>query len=161
MITAYVLPIMGGGAGAGAIPMAQVYSDVTGKSQASYLSFALAILALGNIIAILMAVVLDLVGKAFPKLAGNDKLLRDESKIMKTEKEEKVEVTTDDIAAAIFLTDRGSIHSKLCLHDHFCSISKYFWIDPRTPSHGNGEMPAVLWNKVSMGTDGRYGNRSN
>lgn len=104
MITAYVLPIMGGGAGAGAIPMAQVYSDVTGKSQASYLSFALAILALGNIVAILMGVVLDLVGKAFPKLAGNDKLLRDESKIMKTEKDKKVEITMDDIAAAIFLT---------------------------------------------------------
>lgn len=58
---------MGGGAGAGAIPMAQVYSDVTGTDSASYLSFALAILALGNIVAILMAVVLDLVGRSISK----------------------------------------------------------------------------------------------
>ncbi|MBR0256692.1 MAG: 2-hydroxycarboxylate transporter family protein [Synergistaceae bacterium] len=63
MVTAYVLPIMGGGAGAGAVPMAQVYSDVTGEDPASYLSFALAILALGNIVSILMAVVLDVVGR--------------------------------------------------------------------------------------------------
>lgn len=34
MITAYVLPIMGGGAGAGAIPMSQVYADVTGEDPA-------------------------------------------------------------------------------------------------------------------------------
>lgn len=105
MITAYVLPIMGGGAGAGAIPMAQVYSDVTGQDSASYLSFALAILALGNIVSILMAVVLDLVGKKFPKLAGGDRLLRDTNKELFTgEKKAEEPVTMDDIGAAIFVT---------------------------------------------------------
>lgn len=105
MITAYVLPIMGGGAGAGAIPMAQVYSDVTGQDSSSYLSFALAILALGNIVSILMAVVLDLVGKKFPKLAGGDRLLRDNSKELFTgEKKAEEPVSMDDIGAAIFVT---------------------------------------------------------
>ena len=46
LITSYVLPIMGGGAGAGAVPMAQVYSDATGQDSAGYLSFCMAILAL-------------------------------------------------------------------------------------------------------------------
>lgn len=105
MVTAYALPIMGGGAGAGAIPMAQVYSDVTGQDSASYLSFALAILALGNIVSILMAVVLDIIGKAFPNLAGGDRLLRDDSKELFTgEKREETPVTMDDIGAAIFVT---------------------------------------------------------
>lgn len=104
MITAYVLPIMGGGAGAGAIPMAQVYTDVTGEDSSSYLSFALAILALGNIVSILMAVVLDLVGKRFPKLAGGERLLRDNSKELFTgAKKEEQPVTMDDIGAAIFV----------------------------------------------------------
>lgn len=103
MITAYVLPIMGGGAGAGAIPMAQVYADVTGSDSSSYLSFALAILALANIVAILFGVVMDLVGKAFPKLAGGDRLLRDESKELHVEHEAEMPITMDDIAAAIFL----------------------------------------------------------
>lgn len=70
LITSYVLPIMGGGAGAGAVPMAQVYSDATGQDSAGYLSFCMAILALGNIVAILMAVVMDLIGRAFPKMTG-------------------------------------------------------------------------------------------
>ena len=113
MITAYVLPIMGGGAGAGAVPMAQVYSDVTGEDPAKYLSFALAILALGNIVSILMAVVMDLIGKKFPKLAGGNVLLRDAKKeiaIEDTEKEIENEeakdksVTMNDIGAAIFVT---------------------------------------------------------
>lgn len=103
MLTAYVFPIMGGGAGAGAIPMAQVYSDVTGTDSASYLSFALAILALGNIVAILMAVVLDLVGRAFPKLTGGNELLRS-GKQIEQESDKKDPVTVDDIAAGIYIT---------------------------------------------------------
>ncbi len=123
LITAYVLPIMGGGAGAGAIPMAQIYTNVTGNDNATYLSFALAILALANIIAILMGVVLDLIGKAFPKLAGNDKLLRDTSKEMHTEEKQEAPVTMDDIAAAIFLTSgffmAGQLFSKVLLPSVF------------------------------------------
>ena len=107
MVTAYVLPIMGGGAGAGAVPMAQVYSDVTGEDPASYLSFALAILALGNIVSILMAVVLDVVGKKFPKIAGDGTVLvRNKAKNLAIDDEGKEEapVTMDDIGAAIFVT---------------------------------------------------------
>ena len=37
ILTAYVLPIMGGGAGAGAVPMAQVYADVTGQDSSCLL----------------------------------------------------------------------------------------------------------------------------
>ncbi len=114
MVTAYVLPIMGGGAGAGAIPMAQVYSDVTGEDPASYLSFALAILALANAVAILMGVVLDLVGKRFPKLAGGNRLLIDQSREMETGEKKVVSVTMDDIAAAIFLTAGFFMLGQLC-----------------------------------------------
>ncbi|MDA6864549.1 2-hydroxycarboxylate transporter family protein, partial [Escherichia coli] len=65
-LTAYVLPIMGGGAGAGAIPMAQVYQDVTGKDSSAYLSFCMAILAVGNLAAVAFAVILDNVGRVIP-----------------------------------------------------------------------------------------------
>lgn len=103
IITAYVMPIMGGGAGAGAVPMAQVYADVTGEDPASYLSFSLAILGLGNIVAILMAVVLDLVGRAFPKMTGNGKLLRVEGKSLETTEKSVQSVSMDDLGAAIFV----------------------------------------------------------
>ena len=104
LITSYVLPIMGGGAGAGAVPMAQVYSDATGQDSAGYLSFCMAILALGNIVAILMAVVMDLIGRAFPKMTGHGELLRVKNKSLEVEsKKPAPAVTVDDIAAAIFI----------------------------------------------------------
>lgn len=65
IIISYVLPIMGGGAGAGAIPLASVYEDVTGQDASSYLSFALAILAVGNIVSVFFAIILDNVGVYF------------------------------------------------------------------------------------------------
>lgn len=105
IITTYMLPMMGGGAGAGAIPMAKVYGDVTGNDPASYLSFALAVLAVGNIFAVVCGAILNAVGKCFPKISGGNKLLRDEKATMETEKEDKKEkVSVDDIAAGIFLT---------------------------------------------------------
>ena len=104
LITSYVLPIMGGGAGAGAVPMAQVYSDATGQDSAGYLSFCMAILALGNIVAILMAVVMDLIGRAFPKMTGHGELLRVKNKSLEVESKNPAPAVTEDyIAAAIFI----------------------------------------------------------
>lgn len=105
-MTAYVLPIMGGGAGAGAIPMAQVYQDVTGKDSSGYLSFAIAILAIGNILAILFAIILDNIGRVFPKLTGHGNLVKVEASKAETTietKDSKVDITMDDIGSAIFL----------------------------------------------------------
>lgn len=104
IITSYVLPIMGGGAGAGAIPMAQVYADVTGEDPASYLSFALAILAVGNIVSVAFGAVLNTVGILIPKLSGKGELVRNKDKAIRAEEKEKVAVTIDDIGAGIFLT---------------------------------------------------------
>lgn len=102
MITAYVLPIMGGGAGA--IPMARVYGNITGADTSEYLSFALAILSLGNIISILMAAVLNVVGKKLPKLAGGEQLLRDNKKdLFANVEKDETPVTIDDIGAALFV----------------------------------------------------------
>lgn len=105
ILTAYVLPIMGGGAGAGAVPMAQVYTDVTGQDSSSYLSFALAILAVANIVAVIFGIILDVIGRAFPALTGDGStLLRDKSKEVKVEREKEIPITMDDVAAGIFLT---------------------------------------------------------
>lgn len=108
MLTAYVLPIMGGGAGAGAIPMAQVYHDVTGQDSSSYLSFCMAILAVGNLVAVAFAIILDNVGKLFPCLTGHGELMRQKKAALEAEKEKeetlKQELTMGDIGAAIFLS---------------------------------------------------------
>ena len=71
--TKYVLPIMGGGTGAGAIPMADIYANATGNDPAQWLSFGLSILTIANIIAIICAAVLNKLGemKFAKSLNGN------------------------------------------------------------------------------------------
>ena len=103
ILTAYVLPIMGGGAGAGAVPMAQVYADVTGQDSSGYLSFALAILAVGNIVSVVFAVILNAVGEFIPALTGKGELVR-RGKNISIEKKVEVKPPMDDVAAGIFLT---------------------------------------------------------
>jgi len=72
----YVLPIMGGGNGAGAIPLSEIYESVTGGSKEQYYSIAIAILTIANIVAIVAAAVLNTIGEKFPSLTGNGELLR-------------------------------------------------------------------------------------
>ncbi|MEW4414130.1 2-hydroxycarboxylate transporter family protein [Clostridium sp. AN503] len=112
ILTAYVLPIMGGGAGAGAVPMAQVYADVTGQDSSSYLSFALAILAVGNIVSVVFAVILNAAGEIVPAITGKGELVR-KGKNIEIQKKEEIRVTMDDVAAGIFLTAGFFILSQL------------------------------------------------
>lgn len=70
------MPIMGGGMGAGAVPMSQVYSEMLGNEPGYYLSILVPALALGNVFAIILASVLNLIGNKYPSLTGNGQLIR-------------------------------------------------------------------------------------
>ncbi len=75
-ILVIAMPIMGGGMGAGAVPMSQVYSEMLGNEPGYYLSILVPALALGNVFAIILASVLNLVGNKYPSLTGNGQLIR-------------------------------------------------------------------------------------
>ncbi|MEZ7170282.1 2-hydroxycarboxylate transporter family protein [Sporosarcina sp. OR05] len=75
-ILVMTLPIMGGGLGAGAVPMAQVYSELLGKDTSYYMSLLIPALALGNVFAIIFAAGLNQLGKKFPSLTGNGQLIK-------------------------------------------------------------------------------------
>ncbi|WP_328824081.1 2-hydroxycarboxylate transporter family protein [Planococcus glaciei] len=70
------MPIMGGGMGAGAVPMSQVYSEMLGNDPGYYLSILVPALALGNVFAIIIASVLNMIGNKYPNLTGNGQLIR-------------------------------------------------------------------------------------
>ncbi|MGB7757685.1 MAG: 2-hydroxycarboxylate transporter family protein [Salinisphaera sp.] len=74
-IVVITLPIMGGGMGAGAVPMSQIYEQLLGQPASYYISILVPALALGNVFAIIVAGLLDGVGKRFPSLTGGGQMM--------------------------------------------------------------------------------------
>lgn len=98
----YVLPIMGGGNGAGAVPLSQIYEQVTGEPAANYYSFAIIILTIGNIFAIISCALLNALGNKVPALTGDKKtLLRSGGNVARDDK--KVTAKTEDLGAALLV----------------------------------------------------------
>lgn len=100
----YVLPIMGGGTGAGAIPMSEIWSSKTGRPASEWFAFAISILSIANIIAILSGALLKKLGESKPNLTGNGKLIIDNSKEAIRDKEVDVKPELVDTTAAFILT---------------------------------------------------------
>lgn len=100
----YVLPIMGGGTGAGAIPMSEMWASKTGRPAGEWFGFAISILTIANIIAILSAALLKKLGTIKPELTGNGELVMADSKDVVRDKEVEVKPELVDTAAAIVLT---------------------------------------------------------
>ncbi len=69
------VPIMGGGMGAGAVPLSQIFGDALRIDTAQMLSKMVPALALGNALAIVTAGILDKIGKKRQNLTGNGNLL--------------------------------------------------------------------------------------
>ena len=103
LMTYYVLPIMGGGNGAGAIPMSQIYEAATGNSKDTYYAAAVAILTIANIICIIAGAVLNGIGKAIPKLTGDKKSIMRQGDDVKDEKVHLPKPTLEETAAGILI----------------------------------------------------------
>ena len=104
------LPIMGGGTSAGAVPMSQMFAEVLKEDPGKMLAVMTPAVALGNACAIIMAGILDRVGKVKPTWTGNGKIMDiDEAHEIKEETKEKAPVTnisvyaTGMVIAGIFL----------------------------------------------------------
>lgn len=112
LLIKYVLPIMGGGNGAGAVPLSQIYEQVTGDTAANYYSFAIIVLTIANLICIVAAALLNKLGQARPELTGDGtNIMKVDQKLLK--EDVKVEVTMDDYRGAAFLG--GTAYAIGCL----------------------------------------------
>ncbi|MDV5168610.1 2-hydroxycarboxylate transporter family protein [Photobacterium rosenbergii] len=99
------LPIMGGGMGAGAVPLVEIMSGNTGMSAEVLLSKMVPALAIGNAIAIVMAGLLDKVGKLFPSLTGNGQLMRGKAEEKQEETEEQpISINVLGVGALLAIT---------------------------------------------------------
>ena len=72
------LPIMGGGMGAGAIPLSQIFGSTLNMDVGTMLSKMVPALALGNALAIVCGGLLHRLGNAVPGLSGHGKLLKNQ-----------------------------------------------------------------------------------
>ncbi|MGL4676126.1 MAG: 2-hydroxycarboxylate transporter family protein [Brevinema sp.] len=101
IIIQYVLPIMGGGNGGGAVPLSEIYEATTGIPRDVYYSKAIAILTMGNIFAIIGSALLKKIGNLYPNLTGYGVLMKNQKDL--DSQQEKVFFTAQDIAISIFL----------------------------------------------------------
>lgn len=79
------LPIMGGGMGAGAVPLSKIFGEALKVDPKSMLSVMVPALALGNAMSIVVAGILDKIGKVKTGLTGNGKLMRGQDNEVKAE----------------------------------------------------------------------------
>lgn len=125
------IPIMGGGMGAGAVPIAEVFADGLGVQATDILSRLVPAVALGNAAAIVFGGLLNRFGKSNPKFSGEGKLLRsqDDTSLEATEVDEVVESDIKIYGTGIFLATSfmilGSIISKFVFDG---AIHFYAWM---------------------------------
>lgn len=86
------LPIMGGGMGAGAVPLSQIFGTSLSVDPSEVLSKMVPAVALGNALAIVAAGVLDRLGKGKSNLSGEGKLMKSQDEQVE---EKEVELAPD------------------------------------------------------------------
>ncbi|WHH59338.1 2-hydroxycarboxylate transporter family protein [Petroclostridium sp. X23] len=85
------IPIMGGGMGAGAVPLSKIFSEALNKDATEMLSVMIPALALGNALSIVAAGLLDKFGKNRPFFSGNGQLLKNKEAKLDGQEEGKKE----------------------------------------------------------------------
>lgn len=99
------IPIMGGGMGAGAVPLAKIFGQSMGIDPTEMLSVMVPAVALGNAMAIVMGGLLDRLGKAKPELTGNGKLMKiDDNNVTEDKEKNKLDLKAMGMGLLIALT---------------------------------------------------------
>ena len=130
----YVLPIMGGGNGAGAVPLSQIYEEVTGDPAANYYAFAIIILTIANIICILAGALLNKLGTVKTEWTGDKRnLLRNNAGLAREDRRQGHGRSHDgspDLLRGgppVLQGDPShnlwSQHPPVCVHDYFRGYS--------------------------------------
>lgn len=114
IVAYYVLPTMGGGNGAGAIPLSEMWEASTGLSKDAYYSKAFAILNIANNFAIIGAVLLNSLGEKFPVLSGNGELLKNPEKyVLVEDSQEKPKISQYEMAGGLLLAGAVFVVSRV------------------------------------------------
>lgn len=101
---AYIgIPIMGGGMGAGAVPISKVFEGAMGIPSETILSRLVPAVALGNAVAIVFGGLLNRLGDRVPALTGNGRLVISDDETLSDEKREIRSRGVTDYAVGIII----------------------------------------------------------
>ncbi|GAA0737184.1 2-hydroxycarboxylate transporter family protein [Clostridium oceanicum] len=98
------IPIMGGGMGAGAVPLSKIFGEALNTNPTSMLSVMIPAVALGNALAIILGGLLSKLGKIKPSLSGNGNLMKNSNKSCLKEKEEVNEITLKSLGTGLAIS---------------------------------------------------------
>lgn len=98
-----MLPIMGGGNGAGCIPMSRMWGEVTGRDPQEWYAPAFAIMSLGNLVSVFSAAMLDRIGKKWPSLTGNGVMMKGNADVKGAEDPKDVKIGVSEYASGLAL----------------------------------------------------------
>ncbi len=115
---AYIgIPIMGGGMGAGAVPISKVFESALGIPAEQIMGRLVPAVALGNAFAIVCGGLLNRLGQAVPALTGNGQLVRTDDESLKQEDNVAVANGLGDYATGLVVATCffafGSVVAKL------------------------------------------------
>ena len=92
------IPIMGGGMGAGAVPLSQIFGDSMKVDSGSILSIMIPAVALGNAMSVVAGGLLNRLGKKHPKISGEGRLMvLSDNEATAMQITEEVQAKRDDI----------------------------------------------------------------
>jgi len=107
------VPIMGGGMGAGAVPLSEMFGEFMGVDVSSMLSIMIPALAMGNAMAIVVAGILNRVGKNKPSLTGEGELMRVKEQEFETKEEKKSKMTLEGMAIGMLMATSFYVLGKI------------------------------------------------
>lgn len=129
---AYIgIPIMGGGMGAGAVPLAAVFAKGLNVDADTILSRLVPAVALGNALAIVFGGLLNRLGEKFPSLTGNGKLMElgeDDLKVVDTKKSFTLQDFGLGIVIATSFFAFGNIVAEVLVRTVHVDIHPYAWM---------------------------------
>ena len=107
------IPIMGGGMGAGAVPLAQIFGTTLNLDPAAMMSRMVPALALGNAFAIVAAGMLNKLGKSYPSLTGNGTLMKNQDAISEETEEEEPTIDYQLMGIGLLMATTFFVFGKL------------------------------------------------
>lgn len=119
------IPMMGGGMGAGVVPLSGMYAEALNVDSASVISRMIPASTLGNVMAIVGAGMLAKLGEVKPKLTGNGRLMRNHNSDMNETKSSVISLEDLGIGliTSMFFFLLGTIVNKF-----ISSVHGYAWM---------------------------------